>query len=74
MRRPCTECGSALAIHSRADRRYCSTRCRTLAHRRKHGGDITAAAWRNLVQLADDRTAVTDAEFRILVLAQAART
>ena len=34
-------CGRPLTPYSRADARYCSTRCRVLAHRRRHGSGFT---------------------------------
>lgn len=39
--RHCLACGRPLALHRRADARYCSTRCRVLAHRRRHGSGFT---------------------------------
>jgi hypothetical protein len=41
--RYCLACGQPLALSSRADARYCSTRCRVTAHRRRHGSGYTAA-------------------------------
>ena len=37
----CLACGRPLTPYSRADARYCSTRCRVLAHRRRHGSGFT---------------------------------
>jgi hypothetical protein len=50
--RYCLACGRLLALHRRADARYCSTRCRVLAHRRRHGGEFTAGDLDRLAEAA----------------------
>jgi hypothetical protein len=50
--RYCLACGRPLALHTRADARYCSTRCRVLAHRRRHGSGFTAGDLDRLAEAA----------------------
>jgi hypothetical protein len=50
--RYCLACGRPLPLHRRADARYCSTRCRVLAHRRRHGSGFTPADLDRLAEAA----------------------
>jgi hypothetical protein len=51
--RLCTVCGRPIPVSSRADRRYCSTRCRVLAFRQRHGsGTIRPAVLDRMAETA----------------------
>jgi hypothetical protein len=50
--RYCLACGRPLALYVRADARYCSTGCRVLAHRRRHGSGFTAGDLDRLAESA----------------------
>jgi hypothetical protein len=50
--RYCLACGRPLALHTRVDVRYCSTRCRVFAYRRRHGSDFTPTDLDDLAEAA----------------------